>query len=153
MLKYLNALGSNTLISKNAFWPFSQKPLALISKRDSFAVLVDFRSNSSPVSGKSNGSDVTSLHTSDNIFEVKSRTLLWRILMNPPFLQFIACCRSNFVPQAQTVGKFKRFQPYRNRMPSQNSCLFKSKPWCFIGKTVNQFDTPFSVLLSLRWYA
>ena len=59
---------------------------------------------------------------------------------NPRFLQLTLCWKSYFKPHAHVVGKLFNGQPYRILMPSQNCCLFKSKPYSFSGYAFNQFE-------------
>ena len=80
LLRYRQALGLNTLKSKNACCPLSQKPRARTSSLallDLFAVrLLRY----SPLNGTSVGSFSVSQHTSDNIFAVRSLKLLCLIV-------------------------------------------------------------------------
>ena len=64
----------------------------------------------SPITVRSSGSILTSLHTSVSEFTVKSRRSLCLIVMNPPFLQFIAYCMSIIDPQLQDDGMFVNLQ-------------------------------------------
>ena len=68
------------------------------------------------------------MHIFFNMFAVKSRISLRRIETNSPFLQLILCWKSCFEPYAHVAGKLLNGQPYRILIPSQNCCLFKSKP-------------------------
>ena len=66
----------------------------------------------SPISDNNVGSTCTAWHTSDKSFAVKSLTLLWQMLINPPFLHDILCWIVNIDPQAYVVGKFAICQSY-----------------------------------------
>ena len=103
-------LGQITLTSKNACWPVTQNPLDFISTLASLLVLAVRFSNVSPITGRSCGSISTSLHTSVSRFAVKSQRSLCLIVMNPPFLQLIACWMSILDPQLHVDGMFVNFQ-------------------------------------------
>ena len=62
-----------------------------------------------------------------NISASRSRSSLWRWMMNPPRLQIIAWSTMKGSPQTQTVGMSVISQPYLSLMASLNSLLFKLK--------------------------
>ena len=108
---YRLAFGSNNPTSKNACWPLTQNPLDFISTLASLLVLAVRLLNVSPVTGRSCGSISMSLHTSVSRFAVKSQRSLCLIVMNPPFLQLIACWMSTLDPQLHIDGIFVNLQP------------------------------------------
>ena len=101
---YLLAIGLNTLMSKIAFWPETQKPLTAMSSPASSHFLAVASIIDSPVIGFKCSSTQTSLHTSDNIFAVRSRIALWRSVTKPTFLHERECFRSNLLPQTHSLG-------------------------------------------------
>ena len=94
LLRYRLTFESNTLTRENPCWPLTQNPLDFISTLTSLLVLAVRLSSVSPVTGRSYRSLSTSLHTSVMRFVVKSRRSLCFIVMNPPFLQLVACWMS-----------------------------------------------------------
>ena len=100
-----------TLISKNAYWPLTQNLLDFISTLALLLVLAVQFLNVSPITGRSCGSISTSLHTSATRFAVKSRRSLCLIVMNPPFLQLIACWMSILDRLLHVDRMFVNLQP------------------------------------------
>ena len=105
----------------------------------------------SQVSGNNVGSTCTSWHTSDKSIAVKSLTSLWRVLMNPSFLQDILYWIVNVDPQAHVVGKFAIDYPYRTLILSK-TCFVRSNPFSTIGSISGKCDTPFSRFISFRLF-
>ena len=117
MLRYRLAFGSNTLTSKKACWSLTQNPLDSILNLASLLVLPVWLSNVSPVTDRSCGSISTSSHTSVSRHAVKSRRSLCLIVMNPAFLQLIACSMSILDQHAHFFYVFsKQFQNSNGRV-------------------------------------
>ena len=106
-MEYRHGFGPNVLTSENTCCSRIQNPLAQMSNLASLVYSIVVRCFiHSPVSGDNVGSTCTSWHTSYKSFAVKSLTSLWRMLINPPFLQNILCWIVNANPQVHLVGKF-----------------------------------------------
>ena len=114
-----------------------------MSSLTSFVVFAVLLSNFMPVNWIS-----MPLHTSDNIFTVRSLRSLYLIDTKPPFLQLVQYCILNLLPHGYIVGKFAMFHPYRKQIASQKCCFDSSKPKSLICCAVSQFDTTFSMVAS-----
>ena len=90
------------------------------------------------------GSTSTSLQTILSISASKSRSSLWRWIMNPPRWHTIAWSTLNWTPHAQIIGVSVISQSYRNLIASLNSFLFRLQCSSLKGITVSQFEDPFS---------
>ena len=122
-LSYLPAFGSKTVISKNAFWPLTQKRRVQMSSLVSSPAIPDPYCSCWTVNDTNFDSTSTSLHT---FFQ-------YVIVINPSFLQLIMCWKSYLELHAHAVSKLLTGQPYLMLVPSQNRCLFKSKQYSFNG--------------------
>lgn len=91
LFRYPQTLGSNILISKNACWPSSQNPHALMLSLASFDRFAFLLWSSFPDRSNSSGSIPVSLQTPDIRFAVRSHKSLWLMLTEPSFLQFMLC--------------------------------------------------------------
>ena len=123
----------------NPVCPLYQKPFALMSRRASFVVLAERRSNDSPFIGISCGSRHTSVKSLVKMFFTLSC-----LATNPSFLQEKACTTLKRRPHAYHVGRSFIFRFYRSLRASLNSSLFKVNPISSRGNAVNQELTPLS---------
>ena len=142
-----------TLISKNAVFCLSQKPRALICKRASGALLAALF-KVSPVISWRTGSVSTSLHTILNISASKSRSSLWRCIINPPRQHTIAWSTLNWCPHTHTFGVSGISQSYLNLIAFHNSLLFRLKFRPLMGIILSASSMlPFPWLASpLSWF-
>ena len=144
LLRYRQALGSNTLKSKSACHPLSQKLRARTSSLASLDLFVVRLLRSFPLYGTGFGSTLVLLHTSDNILAVRSYKSLCLMVTKLPFLQLLLCCISNLLPLP--LPNFEISQPYLKLAECQSFCFYNSKPYSAMGNMVSQLDTPFSLL-------
>ena len=92
------------------------------------------------------GSISTSLQIFVNKFAVKSRKSLYRVKINPAYLQLIPCWIFIFELQAHEDGILVNSCPHLISYSKtvQKLLLSKIKPSIAIGYEVSQFDIPFS---------
>ena len=87
-------------------------------------------------------------HTSFSRLAVMFLRLLWRSVMNPPFLHVRACSMLKLFPHVHIIGVRDNGQPYLILTRSQNSCLLSMYPFSSIGRVDSHVEAPCSVLIS-----
>ena len=119
-----------------------------MSSRASSCLLVVFLSIVSPDSGFSWGSTRTSLQISERRLAVKSGTVLWRRVTNPPFLHDNAWSELKKSPEEQVFGSRSNWCPYRIFNKSQNDCLSIWNPSSLRGRVDSHKEAPYLQLKS-----
>ena len=144
LFRYLQAVVSNTLISKNACWALSQNPRALMSSLASFYRFWSSSWSSSPKGGNNFGSflylckHLILLLQWDHVF----CSVWW----SQNHLSYSSCC-AEYQIYVCMDKMWNGSQPYCELIESQNCCFDSLKPCSVIVNIVRQFDTPFSVLI------
>ena len=68
------------------------------------------------------------MHTSDNIFEVKSHIELWRSVTKTPFLHERECIRSNSLPKTHSIWRLSQLIAVSNSYKVPECLLFHLEP-------------------------
>ena len=133
---------------KNTPCHLPQKPLACISALASSHLLAVAGETTLEDSGCSGGSMRTSWQTSRCQLAVRSLSSLCLIKVNPPWRQIIQCLVLLLVSHTQW---FCNCQLYRKHNASRNSCLFRWKPFSWIGRAVSHREEHFTLVALKEW--
>ena len=120
-----------------------QKPLALTSDLAPGPLMVDFKSNVSPVMGINAGSIATSLHTFFSFLANRLRRWSCLPIVNPACGQRRAWLASNDSQQTHLVARSGMGQPYLKARLSLKHCLLSMRSCSSRGMDVSHDEAPY----------